>query len=299
MNVRTRLSISLATALLPTVAPTAGHRTVFADDRCDYAATSPCDHDCVFGGGLAELFPDTGESPSVLRLNGTGYVATLAAVTDFPSTVFSISFWARAISSSGGDGGGVVLSYVAPDSNSGDYEILVHNLRGLRLLVHAKYVTAFQRYDGPSGGDLGGIRTGINVARDRAWHHVAVAWRSADGKVDAYLDGARVFDGGPYKPGAELSAGGKLVLGQSSASACAVSNETFDSVGGETTESTGCDSFIKNSGPGGLEAEVQHLRVWSKYVMADEVAQQMQEPFEGNSIGQVWMLTPLKYWSST
>lgn len=233
------------------------------------------------------MFPATGVSPSVLRLNGAGYVATVADVTDFPSTVFSVGLWIRATSSSGGDGGGVVLSYAAPDSSVGDFEILVHDLRGLRLLVHAKYVTAFQRYDGPSGGDLAGIRTGINVARDGAWHHVAVAWRSADGKVDAYLDGARVFDGGPYKSGAELSAGGKLVLGQPSASACVLSNSAFDSVGELTTESTGCDPPLRNSGPGGLEADVQHLRVWSKYVTADEVAQQMQEPFEGNSIGQV------------
>lgn len=39
--------------------------------------------------------------------------------------------------------------------------------------------------------------------------------------------------------------------------------------------------------PGGLVADAQHLRLWSTFVTADEVAQQMREPFEGNSVGQV------------
>lgn len=274
------------------VSPEPSHEFI-TDDRCDYAATSPCDHDCLFGGGLAQLFPDTGESPSVLRLDGTGYVATPAAVTNFPSAVFSITLWVRAASPLRSNGDGVVLSYTVPYDNTrdpGDSELLLHDLNDLRLLVHGKYVNALDRYDGPGGGDLSGIRTGINVARDEAWHHVAVAWRSADGKVDAYLDGARVFDGGPYKSGAKLVAEGKLTLGQPSTNECtALSNATSDTLtaGEPTEESTTCDMSIVNVLPGGLMADVQHLRIWSKFVTADEVAQQMHEPFDGNSIGQV------------
>lgn len=274
------------------VSPKPLHELI-TDDRCDYAATSPCDHDCLFGGGLAQLFPNTDGSPSVLRLDGTGYVATPAAVTNFPSTVFSITLWVRAIFPLRRNGDGVVLSYAAPYGNtrdSGDSEILLHNLSELRLLVHGKYVNALDRYDGPGGGDLSGIRTGINVARDEAWHHVAVAWRSADGKVDAYLDGARVFDGGPYKLGAELVPEGKFVLGQPSTNDCTAlsyaASNTLDA-GEPTEESTTCDASVVSGGPGGLVADVQHLRIWSKYVTADEVAQQMHEPFDGNSIGQV------------
>lgn len=255
------------------------------DDRCDYAATSPCDHDCPFGGGLAELFPTTGESPSVLRLDGTGFVATVAEVTDFPTFAISISVWVRASSSSGGNGGGALLSYASPDSTPGDAEILLHDLCGLRLLVHGTYVIASHRYDDPGAGDLSGIRTGINVARDGAWHHVAVAWRSVDGKVDAFLDGARVFDGGPYKTGAHLTAGGRVMLGQSPASECLLSEAGMEA--GSTSTATACYALAGGGGLGGLEADVQHLRIWSKYVTADEVAQQMQEPFEGNSVRQV------------
>ena len=253
----------------------------FADDRCDFAATAPCDHDCTFGGGLAELFPTTGESPSVARLNSTGYVTTIDPITDFPSNTISIAFWIRAISTSGGRDGGTAVSYVGPNASPGDFEILLHNLSGLSLLVHGKYVSAADRYDGPSGGDLSGIKTGIDVTRDGAWHHVAVAWRSADGRVDAFLDGARVFDGGPYKTGAILPAGGRLVLGQAQSSDCTSAVDV--SVSGPPE----CDIASGETGPGGLEAEVQHVRLWSKFVTADEVAQQMHEPFEGNSVGQV------------
>lgn len=255
---------------------------LFPDDRCDYAATAPCDHDCTFGGGLAELFPKTGESPSVVQLNSTGYVTTVDPVTDFPSQTASISFWIRAISTSGGRGGGTVVSYVDPDASPIDSEILLHNLNGLSLIVHGKYVSAADRYDGPSGGDLGGINTGIDVARDGAWHHVAVAWRSADGRVDAFLDGARVFDGGPYKTGAVLPAGGRLVLGQAQSRDCVSANDSSS-----TSGPSECEVVSGQEGPGGLEAEVQHLRLWSKFVTADEVAQQMHDPFRGNSVGQV------------
>lgn len=208
-------------------------------------------------------------------------------ITDFPTTTISVSLWIRAASGSGGDGGDVLLSYVSPDSSPGDSDLLLHDLRDLHVLVHGAYVLASKRYDGPTGGDLGGIRTGINVARDQEWHHVAVAWRSSDGRVAAFLDGTRVFDGGPYKTGAELTAGGTLVLGQSQTKACALSYE------GSLGKSTGCQKHASNGtvdgigGPGGLMADAQHLRLWSTFVAADEVAQQMREPFEGNSVGQV------------
>lgn len=259
----------------------------FSDDRCDYAATAPCDHDCIFGGGLAGLLSTTGESPSVLRLTGTGYVATVEPVTDFPSTTLSMSFWVRATSTSGGTGGGTVLSYSSPDADRDDTELLLHNLNGLSLLLQGKFVSADERYDGPSGGNLDGIRTRADVARDGAWHHAAVAWRSSDGRVAAFVDGARVFDGGPYKTGVELRAGGKIVVGQrQSEDECALRASEGD--WNTTVWNTGtCGKMSEREGPGGLEADIQHVRIWSKFLTADEVTQQMQEPFEGNSVGQV------------
>lgn len=183
-----------------------------------------------------------------------------------------------------------MVSYVAPDASPSDSEILLHNLSGLSLIVHGKFVSAADRYDGPSGGDLGGIKTGVDVARDGGWHHVAVAWRSADGRVEAYVDGARVFDGGPYKTGAVLSTGGRLVLGQAQSGDCMSAEDVVAVNNVSTSEPLECEVESGDKGPGGLEAEVQHLRLWSKFVTADEVAQQMQEPFEGNSVGQVRFL---------
>lgn len=240
----------------------------------------------MFGGGLAELFPTTGESPAVLRLNGTGYVTTATPVTDFPSTALSVSLWVRVMSSAQGEDGGTLVSYVAPDANPGESELLLHNIKRLSLLVDGKFVAAADRYDGPNGGNLDGIRTGINLARDSAWHHVAVAWRSSDGSVEAFLDGARVFDGGPYKTGAELTTGGRLVLGQAQFGNC-TSAEISSSSNTSASGPMACEVLSGEEGPGGLGAEVQHLRLWSKFLTADEVAQQMQAVFQGNSVGQV------------
>eukprot|EP00953_Heterococcus_sp_UTEX-ZZ885_P024816 13534-Heterococcus_DN1.PRE.3 len=46
---------------------------------CDYAAAAPCDHDCKFGNDLEALFPVTGASPGVLRLDGSGHVIAVPA----------------------------------------------------------------------------------------------------------------------------------------------------------------------------------------------------------------------------
>ncbi|CAM9132571.1 unnamed protein product [Choristocarpus tenellus] len=270
------------------------------DDRCDYASTTPCDYDCTFGEGLAELFTSTGHSPSVLQLNGSGYVATKSSVTDFPSTALSISFWLRTVSNSSLSRSNIsastILSYKFQRGSPHSYEILIHSPEALSLLVHSDYVTAEDRYDGPGGGDLQGIFTGISVA-DGTWHHVAVAWRSADGRVAAYLDGARVFSGGPYKAGVKLMAGGQLILGQAQDdNVCQIVEEDSTDESNGSTISCDLDTTARNprGGPKGLVADLQHLRVWSKFLTADEVSQQMHVPFKGNSIGLIlhWDFTP-------
>ncbi|CAM9252504.1 unnamed protein product, partial [Discosporangium mesarthrocarpum] len=265
------------------------------DDRCDYAATTPCDHDCRFGGDFAEKFPQLGHSPSVLRLDGSGFVITRYPVTDFPSSEFSVSLWLRTFADS--SDGGTILSYTVPGGSPWGYEVLLHNPQSLSLLVHDVYVPAEDRYDGPEGGDLQGLLTGVNVA-DGAWHHIAVAWRAADGRVNAYADGAKIFSGGPYKTGALLSAGGRLVLGQAQ-------NDGIETcVAAASPSGTEADIAKFNcgfgsldgmrDGPTGLKADVQNLRLWSKFFTADEVSQQMHTPFQGNSIGQIlhWEFIP-------
>lgn len=241
---------------------------------------------------MAELFPDTDERPSVLELGGNGHVATKEPVSDFPTAAFSATFWVRSLSTPAAGGSDeVVLSYALPDASPAEFDILLHDLRSLRLLVHGAYVSASERYDGPSGGDLSGITLGVDVARDKAWHHVAISWRSSDGRVEAFLDGARSFSGGPYKTGSRLSAGGSLVLGRARATACDASRAgllEFDQA--SPLSSIGCAPSGGDGRLRGLAAQVQHLRLWSKFLSPGEVAEQMHQPFRGNSVGQVTSL---------
>lgn len=224
----------------------------------------------------------------MLQLDGDGYVYTPEPLSDFPSTGLSVSFWVRSTSSDAGIGA-VVLSYTAPDASAGDSEFLLHSLQDLRLLVHGAYVSASERYDGPSGGNLDGIKLGIDITQDQAWHHVSVTWRSADGGVTAFLDGVRVFKGGPYKTGARLMPRGTLILGQPHASICAAHGDTHEYPGPNSPlaatkrgSSSGGDGRLT-----GLVGEIQHLRLWSIVISTNEVAQQMHQPFVGNSVGQV------------
>ena len=54
--------------------------------------------------------------------------------------------------------------------------------------------------------------TGVFV-NDGEWHFIAVVWRSAGGELVVFNDGVKVFAGGPYRPGIELSSKGAIVLG--------------------------------------------------------------------------------------
>ncbi|CAN0034001.1 unnamed protein product, partial [Phaeothamnion confervicola] len=190
---------------------------------CDYAAQAPCNHSCPFGLPYAE----SGAAPAVLRLSASGFVAAAGPIANFPSTEITVSLWIRAdihtaasesaSSTNGGGNGAPILSYAFPGALADEYELLLHRPECLTLLLQQKLVSAAARYDGAGGGDLDGYAAGADVTSGgdgSGWHHVAVAWRAADGRVAAYIDGARVFDGGPYRVGAALRPGGSLVLGQ-------------------------------------------------------------------------------------
>ena len=58
------------------------------------------------------------------------------------------------------------------------------------------------------------VNTGV-VLNDGLWHHLAVTWASAGGALRVYKDGALAFSStSRCRPGASLTAGGALVLGQ-------------------------------------------------------------------------------------
>ena len=104
--------------------------------------------------------------------------------------------------------------------------------------------------------------------------------------LNHFLTGFEVFDGGPYKTAAELSAEGSLVLRQSQSGSYTVYDDVF-AWKSSTSMLEACNVLKRDYGSDGLEADVQRLRLWSNLATSDEAAQQIQDRFEGNSVEQV------------
>ena len=88
--------------------------------------------------------------------------------------------------------------------------------------------------------------TGVNVA-DGAWHHVAVTWRSFDGRLEIYKDG-QPADTRTLRQGYSLIGGGAVVLGQDQ-----------DRVGG------GFDSAQA------LKGSLDEVAIFNRVLSADEI----------------------------
>jgi hypothetical protein len=63
------------------------------------------------------------------------------------------------------------------------------------------------------------------------WHHVAVTWRSEDGRVELYKNGTRLYQGAAAS-GYSLASGGSLVLGQEQDSATGGSFDVAQALNG-------------------------------------------------------------------
>ena len=116
-------------------------------------------------------------------------LVSLAPVGAFPSTEFTIEVWVN----STGDTDGGLVSYAIPQT---DNEIYL---------------------DDPSSLDLMVAGTGIETEQDIVdgeWHHLAVTWRSSDGRYRFFLDGEPGASGDGLATGATLGGGGTLVVGQ-------------------------------------------------------------------------------------
>jgi hypothetical protein len=64
----------------------------------------------------------------------------------------------------------------------------------------------------------------VNLADD-SWHFVVVTWRSTDGRVLCFVDGAKVFDGGPYKSGEVIRTRGSTLVGMAQDGPCQYTSE--------------------------------------------------------------------------
>ena len=223
--------------------------------ECDLAATEACDHSCMFGGGYAESDPFVGRSPSVLAMNGEGYLAT--TVSGFPTTEASFVAWVRTTTTEKATS---IFSYVTKE---GLHEFLLYDPESLSLMIHDQIVEAGTRYDGVEGGDRRGFRTGVSIA-DGAWHHIAVNWRSADGHVELYVDGIRRFQGSGYKTGKVLADGGTAVLGNMQSAPC-----VFDQAGVPAC------TFVQGRG---FLGQIQNVRVFDTVLDYVQVLGELKWP---------------------
>lgn len=192
------------------------------NDQCDYAApVAPCGYSCQYGDrALADK--TTGEPSTVLSLDGTGYIAGIVPFDNSFTNEFTIAMWVRASALSTVSEDAVLYSYAVGGGGGnvqGFHEVLLSNPKDLSLMVRDRVVPSEDRYDGVSGGDRRGLKLGINVADDQ-WHHVAVSWRSVDGHVKAWVDGALTFEGSAYKTGELVAVGGSSVLGMGQDGGC-------------------------------------------------------------------------------
>ena len=294
------------------------HGAAEYDEACDLAApwTPPCEHDCVFGGAFA-LAPDgdgAGNGAAVLALSGdTAHVAAAAPLVDgddanggaaaFPSDELTISMWVRFPSSEAASASTVdtaslaLVSYEVANAAEPYHELLLSSPRDLTLSLRSPIGRGLRL----GGLDLVSLTTGGAATKDDdssygskggAWHHLAVAWRSIDGRVVAWLDGARVFVGGPYRAQTTLRAGGALVVGGAQAA-----GTPCRGAGGVAVANAACVTTGTALGGGALGGvELQNVRVWSRALFeSEDVAAELRWPFAPASLSGLffdWRFVP-------
>jgi hypothetical protein len=187
----------------------------------------------------------------------------------FPTPqAFTISLWVR--TSHHHTNTKTVLSYVTPgNANGAGYQelALVLDPTSANVLIHGEVNEAGE----------GTLRTGLTFD-DGEWHFVAFTWRSADGRVQAFKDGALSYLAGGYRTGVTLASGGSLMAGQLQASAC-------------STGSNGA-ALCSYSGGFGFDGELQNVRVWGRELSNTELLHGLQWPFAGSQVRYSWLLLP-------
>ena len=252
------------------------------NDACDYAQPDgACGYSCQYGK-RAFANVQTGEPSTVLELDGKGYVVGYRPMgTLMDREDLTIMMWVRGGGSEGqridGSPKGALFDYIGDDEEDFHRVLLSGAGEDLSLLINDKVILEEDRYDGSGGGDRRGIKLGINLADDD-WHFVAVSWRGSDGRVIAYKDGEKVFDGGPYKVGEVLKSGGGVVLGRRAKRGCLYDHT--DSV------LSNCE-FVENTG---FIGHLQNVMLMQGFLDNAKVAQAMKIPTE------IGMDTLMMFW---
>ncbi len=174
------------------------------------------------------------------------------ALAGFPQTELTVECWLK----SDDAGKGTMFSYANSESGNA---FRLQNQSNLDI-------------------SIGSVRTGgTGISfRDGKWRHLAVTWKSSDGKIKIYKDGREVASGGTatVARGAEILSGGSLVLGQD--------QDFIDGV------------FDPDNAELGFEAEdafngsLYEVRVWNKALTKSEIAAGMNQQIASGEPGLVY-----------
>ncbi|KAL4086333.1 hypothetical protein PRIC1_014460 [Phytophthora ramorum] len=244
------------------------------NQKCDLAApTGVCSYSCELGGGLTSAL-GLEAAYNVLALDGDDYVASMNAISAFPSEALTVSLWVKTTQT---NPAACLYSYAA---TAPAVPLALCNPSNLQLFIDAE-------------SDVSGLSTFVNVS-DNAWHFLAVTWTSADGRVRVFDNGMLVFDGGPYREGKALQATGFLVVGHlvlssTSKAPCTVAVEAATASTGtsslltEVTEDVRCNVVTGS----GFKGQVQHVHVWSRVLARSELLGELAWPLRVASNGLV------------
>jgi len=203
------------------------------------------------------FFPDeagfSDEQNGALNLDGDDYIVA-NPVKDFPTDALTVEFWMK---SSDDSRTGTPISYA---SSKSDNDFIIFDYKDFVFYVANKKIVPYR--------EINGEQKPLKVsANDGNWHHIAVTWKSSNGELILYKDGAKVFSGNVAQ-GLSITDNGAFVVGQEQ-----------DSVGGSFDSS---QAFVGN---------IDEVRVWNTVQTEENIRNNMGKRLEGTEQGLVL------YWS--
>jgi hypothetical protein len=192
------------------------------------------------GAGLESMmvYLDPPPNSALLFDGAASYVEVENPVV--PGDSLTVEFWVRS-TDSGRDGW--VMCYAA-GSDPSQALLGIGDISNLRVRVK----------------DAETDSTGVGVD-DGRWHHVAVTWRSSDGRLEIFKDGESAYDTTGIATGEAIPGEGTLVFGQNP-----------------------WEGFNEHYA---LAGQLDEVRIWEGVRTRDEIASLMKQPLSGGENGLV------------
>lgn len=131
-----------------------------------------------------------GDTDTALGLGGNSLTRVqMTSFSSFPTSEISVEYWMK---SSDQTEKGTVFSYAVPGT---DNEFLIYDYQDLDIYINQA-----------------AIDVGVKLT-DGIFNHVVVTWKSSNGSLKVYKNGALAFSG-THQAGIPMTSGGNLVLGQ-------------------------------------------------------------------------------------